>query len=699
MPPRNFFLLNKQQSNFQGTIGDDVIRIIFFLLIAATLSTSGCVQQKNEYIRDGIEYGVTEGNFRAKWWNYYERGRSFLDGRFYQEAVADLQEALDGRSSDAWRARTYGMHFVDYFPHRELGIAYYQQGAISQAIEELEKSISTAKSAKAHYFLNLARRADLAENGRDLSSPALSADLSASNVYTNQFFTTVNGKATDDQFVAAIQVGPQKLPLELAVKEKLFTAEIALHEGENNIIVTATDLAGKATSKTLTIFGDYRGPTIQIEEFAAAGDKMRLLLQISDSGGLNSLTINNSPVAVLGAPLTYSHEALLPWGEIEIRSTDRAGNQTKAFLDEKDVADGSGGRTASLLLSSGADTAGTIGSDAGPVRSSSYGLTASLVDNLAPYIKLEGGGTSQVNFDELFLIEGMVGDNSLVSSITINNEPILNKGGKKVFFSVLEKLEVGDNNFQLTAHDDSGNQSTEKIKVERKVQKIKQLGSRMSIAILPFDKKGESSLLTDIVYDKLIDSFLEQSRFKLVERQKLQNILQELHLSSTDLVDPEKASSLGKIISADAILAGSIIETPDSIEVISRLIDTETSTVLTSNDVFDQEKGLSSLSTLLDSLAYKFKRDFPLLEGIIIEVKNTLVMVDIGQEKKIKPLSRLICFRDGPVVKHPVTGKILGAETVELAELKIKDVYKGFSQAEKVRITGDMKVLDKVISK
>ena len=75
------------------------------------------------------------------------------------------------------------------------------------------------------------------------------------------------------------------------------------------------------------------------------------------------------------------------------------------------------------------------------------------------------------------------------------------------------------------------------------------------------------------------------------------------------------------------------------------------------------------------------------------------MLVDIGAEKNIRPLSRLICYREGEVIKHPVTGRILGGDPEELGEFKIKSVYKDFSKAEVVRSRGELKVLDKVISR
>ncbi|MBM3225694.1 MAG: hypothetical protein FJZ47_18105, partial [Candidatus Tectomicrobia bacterium] len=74
----------------------------------------GCaVEQGTVQIKGGKPYGVTSSDvWRGRWWNYYERGVSYAEGEFWDEAIRDLQEALKQRDSDQRRARTYGLHFV-----------------------------------------------------------------------------------------------------------------------------------------------------------------------------------------------------------------------------------------------------------------------------------------------------------------------------------------------------------------------------------------------------------------------------------------------------------------------------------------------------------------------------------------------------------------------------------------------------------
>ena len=91
------------------------------------------------------------------WWNYYERGSEYANGRCWHQAIADFKAAIAQRAGDKHHARTYGLHFVDYFPHRSLGIAYYHLGRYLDAIAELEISLKTAKTKEAERYRNKAR--------------------------------------------------------------------------------------------------------------------------------------------------------------------------------------------------------------------------------------------------------------------------------------------------------------------------------------------------------------------------------------------------------------------------------------------------------------------------------------------------------------------------------------------------------------
>ena len=76
---------------------------------------------------------------------------------FYNEAIDAFNQAINQREKDQWMARIYGYHFVDYFPHREKGICFYEVGNFDRAKQELENSINTEPTEKAYFYLDKVR--------------------------------------------------------------------------------------------------------------------------------------------------------------------------------------------------------------------------------------------------------------------------------------------------------------------------------------------------------------------------------------------------------------------------------------------------------------------------------------------------------------------------------------------------------------
>ncbi len=119
----------------------------------ATISGCGAVRGPAPRTVDGATFGTTTAPFRGRWWQHYERGVSWAMGGFWAEAEADLLTAASLRKEDSRRARTYGMHFVQCFVHRELGAMLIEENRLDDAERELRLSLSQEPSAKAEFLL------------------------------------------------------------------------------------------------------------------------------------------------------------------------------------------------------------------------------------------------------------------------------------------------------------------------------------------------------------------------------------------------------------------------------------------------------------------------------------------------------------------------------------------------------------------
>ncbi|HEX3135262.1 MAG TPA: hypothetical protein VHX44_16975, partial [Planctomycetota bacterium] len=121
----------------------------------ASLLLNGCGASRGPEpkVVDGQTFGTTTVPFRGRWWQYYERGVSWSLGGFWAEAESDFREALKLRLTDNRRARTYGMHFVQCFVHRELGAVLLEQNRLDEAENQLRISLVQEPSAKAEFLL------------------------------------------------------------------------------------------------------------------------------------------------------------------------------------------------------------------------------------------------------------------------------------------------------------------------------------------------------------------------------------------------------------------------------------------------------------------------------------------------------------------------------------------------------------------
>jgi hypothetical protein len=189
--------------------------------------------------------------------------------------------------------------------------------------------------------------------------------------------------------------------------------------------------------------------------------------------------------------------------------------------------------------------ADTVVSDLSPWQSAQRPL-APQTDREPPVIRLAGLVAQQsVYYDTLYL-EGRVTHRQAITALTLNGEPLVSRKGQQLFFSLLVPLQVGENRLLLEARDEAGNSARHEVVVNRQVQEVRKVGARLRVAILPAVKKGEARLASDAVDEYLLTAFVQQGRFQLVERERLDALLREKLLSQTAPIDQEILAKLSQ---------------------------------------------------------------------------------------------------------------------------------------------------------
>jgi tetratricopeptide (TPR) repeat protein len=115
---------------------------------------------------------ATAGPARAarEWYDYYLQARDRdIPERRWADCVKNLQEALRQRPLPGTNMRTYGVDFVDYFPHYYTGVCLLQQQDYVKATEAFNREDQAGAIKKHQLFADLVKRrgeAQQAESAR-----------------------------------------------------------------------------------------------------------------------------------------------------------------------------------------------------------------------------------------------------------------------------------------------------------------------------------------------------------------------------------------------------------------------------------------------------------------------------------------------------------------------------------------------------
>ncbi len=694
-----------------------------FTVIFAFLQYSCAVKESTVYEKDGMLYGTVDGLFKEKWNDYYLRGLSYSQGGFWQDASSDFKQAIAQRDKDQRRARTYGMHFIDYFPKRELGIACYHLGNHEEAIQSLEASLSDFKTARAVFYLNKARQKLLKKTGLDTMPPTLAVVTPTRDYVTSSLSMNVSGSAHDDFYVSKILVNGNPTSLELSQKDVTFHKEIILHDGKNLITVQAEDLTEKKSPPVkFEVTVDRNGPLVFLEARPDGNNTIHISGAVFDSSALSKVTINNNNL-----PIGYKQfekinyyvrsDTLSGGNKIQFVAVDRAGNHTTGFIHVVSSTSSCPPSKLPLIAYSG-EALPVMKIPSGQTERNFTAYHSQTSHPSQPYIQLKGCEDGQTVLSDTLFLEGFVYTPAGIKDIRVNGQSLLQSDMNKSFkaflrelgkstrktlsFSKLIQLHEKANTVSVELIDHKGLTITKAVSVIRKIPAIRQVGSRLTVSIYPFrESKQNTEPLADYIESFLTKCFVQQKRFNVLERKQLEQLLTEQQLSQESIFDQQTAIRLGRLMASETVLLGDIFTTEQSVEIIARMVDTETSLILAEKDVYWEGENLRGLRDAIGGLALKFKQHFPLCEGTIISKKLRSITIDLGSSHSLCTGMKLLAFRENDPLIHPVTKKILGRKTEVLGLVTATEVNKEFAKGKILEkfTERDLKINDKVITK
>jgi curli biogenesis system outer membrane secretion channel CsgG len=270
--------------------------------------------------------------------------------------------------------------------------------------------------------------------------------------------------------------------------------------------------------------------------------------------------------------------------------------------------------------------------------------------------------------------------------------------------------------------------------------------NRLRVAVLPFDDgaiQGQERWWRDNlqvgkgVADELVSALLTTGKFRLIEREQLQRVLEEQNLASQGRIDSGTAARIGRILGVQILIMGKVTEFSTSskggtinipnngiginikantarVTIDARMVDTSSAEIKAAatgrgekkqtnlglevnynriaigSDEFKKTNlgvalrdAVSSIAAQLSDRADRIKPSAPTLpsrpqkvsiSGSVAEIYGSKIYINVGAANGVRPGMRFTVYRIMRVVRDPNTGKIIDYITEPVAKLSVAKV-------------------------
>lgn len=628
------------------------LRLIAALIVVATIA--GCAGQAG---RTSDDYGA----FRGRWWNYYDRGVWHLANQRYAEAKDDFDRALAGRTRDAWSARTYGLHFQEFFPNREMGIALYHEGDLDGAEAFLTQSTEQVDSARAWYYLDRIKRDKIAQGIiSDDAAPSISSAEFGGNVLLRDLDVPVSLTVADDNGVTDVTVLGERLYQRKSETEKTFETQIRLEEGEHPVPVELADLADKTTSEQYTVTIDTTSPSIAyigyVPGVVTQESSYTLRGVAMDDHGVTSVRLDDEAFQGPGGEMKYPFELNLPLsaGEntFKLAVSDAAGNDNVVAIQ---IFQGDRNTAAAKLwwLEQRAPERLKVAMVGGPA------FLAAVLDTA--YAQAAVPVSIEVEFPEvpsdrspykrnIIPIKGKVVAPGGVAAVQVDNRDVVPEdtpeGATTIEFQRRVGLEVGENDINVVAQDAAGERAENPLIIEAQYPLLNDPETFMPIAVsgaVVQDESGSLELNPTLVVN--LEAEL-QNRFFVVDREQIDAVLLEQQISAEELASVDTRIPLGNIVASQFILTGRLLRYKDSADqFIVRLTNTESTEVTIFDSVIENIDDVNSVKRGMKDVFEQLVDHFPRVNGTVRGVRGEQVLADYTADIGVKENSYFLFLK------------------------------------------------------
>jgi tetratricopeptide (TPR) repeat protein len=223
----------------------------------------------------------------------------------------------------------------------------------------------------------------------------------------------------------------------------------------------------------------------------------------------------------------------------------------------------------------------------------------------------------------------------------------------------------------------------------------------MVLSFVDFQEKGmlnERDGFASVMTIQLTDLLNNSNRVQVVERVLMERVIEELHLGSSELADPETALKLGKVLACKLIGTGSVQFLPGMTLLSLRLIDSETSSIpiIINKEIGAPASIEKEINTLNREILKSVISKYP-LRGYVAKISGDRAVINIGARQGVVLGTKFSVLQEGEVIEYK--GKKLRSSDKPLGEIEVVQVEPDLCHARIVGGQGAVKVDVKVQEK
>ncbi|MBN2200687.1 hypothetical protein JW777_01905 [bacterium] len=200
---------------------------------------------------------------------------------------------------------------------------------------------------------------------------------------------------------------------------------------------------------------------------------------------------------------------------------------------------------------------------------------------------------------------------------------------------------------------------------------------KVTVAVLDFEPKNVTAESAEAAVDLLRTELFNTGCFKVVERQRIQKILEEQRFQSSGVTDADQAAEIGRMLNVKKIMIGTVTLLGGTHILNTRIVDVQSGQVELAEAV-ESRGGEENLPRAVTELALKISYKIG-LEGHVIRITGETVYIDLGSADGVKVGQTFDVIRQGEVITD-LEGRTIGAQSESIATVMVTKVQDRFSE-------------------